>query len=1124
MICRKMNLSYRFAVILVVMGFWGIIALKSAEASNSSPAHSGLLISGGMRHSLGLKSDGTVWAWGWNRYGQLGNGSNTDSNVPVQAYGLNGVMSVSAGGDHSVALKPDGTVWVWGDNTFGQCGTGNWGNTYNTPIPVPGLTGIVSVSAGGAHSLALKADGTVWAWGWNSNGQLGNATTTDSNVPVQVWGLTGVRAIYARGSHSIALTSGGTVWSWGDNDYGQLGNGTNLDANVPVQIPGLTGVTSISAGSFHSLALKSNGTLSAWGRNNFGQFGNGNNTDSNVPVQVPALSGIKAVSAGGVHSLALMSDGTVRAWGYNYWGQLGNGNNSDSNVPAQVPNLTEIVAVSGGLGHSIALKSDGTMWIWGADEYGQLGDWCNAGRSVPSKSVNILLGQHAATSGGEVHSLAVKGDGTVWGWGSNDFGQIGSSRKTYSTIPLQVAESDIYLPEYARLTGVVSVSGGQHHSLALKADGTVWAWGDNQYGQRGPMPNNIVIPLIIPNLPGIVSMAAGENHSLAIKADGTVWAWGRNNYGQLGNGIWAISPGPLGQVSGLEGIVEISAGVEHSIALKSDGTVWTWGRNQMGQLGIGNWADWSTIPLQVSGLTEVVAVSAGGYHSLALKSDGTVWAWGFNIAGQLGNGNNTNSNIPVKVVGLSGMVSISASHSQSFAVKSDGTVWGWGYNIAGQLGNGSNADSNVPVQVSGLTSVVGISSGYEHSLAVKSDGNIWAWGFNAYGQLGVGYGSNGGSNLPLQLGSGYCPANCYGCSVKSFDLTADESVPVTVTFQGYLAQPGSTTITSGSTGVSAPSGFALGSPPTVYEISTTASYSGSIRVCINYSGISYWYEKGLRLLHNAGTVWVDITDIGYPDTLNDIICGTTTSLSPFLIAEPFAGTFSGPAGPVAVGTTVSVNAHVHIEESSANSHIARWEWGDGNFTVGALESDGTVYFVSAGLHAYSQAGVYTVTLHICDLGGIDQASGTYQYVVVYDPDGGFATGGGSIDSPAGAYYPDPTLMGKADFGFVSKYLKGATVPSGVTEFQFHVANMNFHSESYDWLVVNQNGTNAQFKGSGTINGNGLYKFMLWAGDGIPDTFRFKIWYESTGIETVIYDNSFNQAISGGSIVIHAAKR
>jgi len=226
-----------------------------------------------------------------------------------------------------------------------------------------------------------------------------------------------------------------------------------------------------------------------------------------------------------------------------------------------------------------------------------------------------------------------------------------------------------------------------------------------------------------------------------------------------------------------------------------------------------------------------------------------------------------------------------------------------------------------------------------------------------------------------------------------------------------------------------------------------------------------------------------------------------------------------------VGASITA-AGSFTDPGTVDTHTALWDWGDG--TSAGTVTQGAGFGSVDDLHSYSTTGIYSIQLTVTDNDG---GSGTdlFEYVVVYDPSAGFVTGGGWIESPAGAYIADPTLSGNANFGFVSKYKKGASVPEGQTEFQFQVADLNFHSSSYDWLVVT--GSNyAMFKGAGTINGmaapNGEnYKFRIWAGDGTgtsgADTFRIKIWYEESGSEFVVYDNGSDQAISGGSIVVHA---
>jgi alpha-tubulin suppressor-like RCC1 family protein len=229
---------------------------------------------------------------------------------------LSGVAAVSAGGGHSLALKSDGTVWAWGYNTYGQLGIGTVSDT-DRPFQVLQLHDVVAVSAGYRHSLAVLADGTVWAWGMNDGGELGNGGTLATKVPVQVQELRDVIAVRASDEVSLALKSDGTVWSWGGNDRGELGNGSNLESHVPIQVPGLSKVTAISM-SFvtdgHSLALRADGTVWAWGYNASGQLGNGTTNNCNLPILAPGVQGVVALSAGGLHSLAVTAAGSSQAW------------------------------------------------------------------------------------------------------------------------------------------------------------------------------------------------------------------------------------------------------------------------------------------------------------------------------------------------------------------------------------------------------------------------------------------------------------------------------------------------------------------------------------------------------------------------------------------------------------------------------------------------------------------------------------------------------------------------------------------------------------------------------------------------------------------------------------------
>ncbi|MGI6166243.1 MAG: RCC1 domain-containing protein [Limnochordia bacterium] len=336
-------------------------------------------IAAGDSHSVVLRTDGTVWTWGWNSSGQLGNGSFEESLDPVQVEGLRDMVAITACENYTAALAHDGTVWVWGRNEYGQLGDENLANS-PIPVQIPGLGDIILIAGGPKHIAAVDATGSVWTWGSNDCGQLGYQSDSKNYVPIRVNGLEDIVTVALGANHTIALDSGGTVWAWGDNSLGQLGNAlaTMDDYSIPVPVADLTNIVSIAAGAEHSVALQSDGTVWTWGSNRCGQLGQGDMEQdySYQPVPVVGLSAA-VIGTGEGHTIIVVAESaaTSWAWGRNESGQLGDGTEYLSRhpiglgTPVQVKGPTNIIAVVGGSTHSLALRVDGTVWSWGTNNY-----------------------------------------------------------------------------------------------------------------------------------------------------------------------------------------------------------------------------------------------------------------------------------------------------------------------------------------------------------------------------------------------------------------------------------------------------------------------------------------------------------------------------------------------------------------------------------------------------------------------------------------------------------------------------------------------------------------------------------------------------------------------------------
>lgn len=772
-------------------------------------------------HFDGTRSGaGQVMAWGNNTLAQAGGGSLLPFLTPTRL-NMTGAVAVAGGTGHSLVLEANGGVRAFGADDVGQLGDGPTSQlnctqglacAVNTRVLRPDGSGAfpdaVAIAAGTKHSLILNASGEVFAFGLNSTGQLGNPVFSGgAQLPVAVSGvaagttLRGIKAIAAGTFHSMALGSDGILYTWGDDSAGQLGNGAVTGVQTrPVSV--LKNVAAIAAGARFGLVLHSDGSVSAWGDNSSGQLGIGSTVSQTSPVRIPGLRRVKAIAAGTAHALALTSDGKVWVWGSDADEQIGNGFVSGTQMSPVQTTVTGGMAIAAGLAHSVVLLADGTMVSWGRNGSGQVGNGTigtNVSVPVPvgqNRAQNRILaigagGEHSlavfesdqafqtngvaagvpasatggvaqltAVTAGTGYALAILHDGRGVAWGAS--AGVGEMGIGFLPQPTAFPKSILFHDGlFGELDGLIAVSGQFGHSLGLRADGTVWAWGSNANGLLGDgtfaEKSFHAVPVLGPDgvnrLDDVIAIAAGEQFNLVLRGDGTVWAWGAGPFGQLGNGqsggdasnplVTARFPAQVMTASGsrpLGNVVAIAAGGAAGFALLANGTVMTWGLQANGNLGLG--AGPIVVPLATpvlnqtgdGPLTGIVSVAVGGtLHAAALTDGGTVLTWGGDQFGQLGDGPSAvpQRNLPGPVLvaaggpPLGGISAVGAGLGHVLALRANGDLLSWGRNSNGELGIAATGDRDLPQTVlSGafkpVTNVAEISAGGFQSLFIAA--------------------------------------------------------------------------------------------------------------------------------------------------------------------------------------------------------------------------------------------------------------------------------------------------------------------------------------------------------------------------------------------------------------------
>jgi alpha-tubulin suppressor-like RCC1 family protein len=850
---------------------YGQLGTSTTDASYLPAALTGLTgiiaVSAAEDHAIALKGDGTIYGWGRNLHGEVGDGTTTQRTSPVALSSLTAMAAVSAGRNFSLALKQDGTIKSWGVNGTGQLGNGTT-TSASSPTAVSSISTATAISAGLLHALALLADGSVRSWGHNYHGQLGNGLSgwsTDQSSPVDVAGLDDVIAIGAGGSFSVALTDDGRVWTWGDNSFGELGDGTTTPRASAAAVAGLPDIVKIAVGSNHVLAMTADATVYAWGLNSGGQLGDGTTTNRLTPIQIsgpgmawrvptPTLSvasglyyadqsvtvtipdpnatlrytttgvdptsGDATVAHGGTiaipHSQTLKVSGwktghttsvvTARTYelkavtpamtpGAGAYGSSQSVSISTTTSAATIRYTTDgTEPTSSSTAYASAITVPDTQTVkarafktgWTDSDSGHASYVISAGTvatpvmtpaggthvspplvtitvatsaatirytldgSTPTAASPVFVYPFLATATTTVKARAFKAGYTSSAVAST----------TYELDAAGAAATPLISPAggWFPTQQIVTITGSSGATLRYTTDGTDPTTSSTTItsGSTITVDRSEIVkvrawasgvdPSAVRRADFVITgaVAAGYLHSMAIRSDHSLWTWGGNPFGQLANGGTTDASVPA-QV--MTQVAAVAGAERHTVIAKTDGTLWGAGAGDNGRLGNGS-GHGAYSAVQVSGFTNAVAVAAGRAHSLVLKSDGTVWAYGANASGELGDGTTTGRSTPVQVVGLSGIVAIAAGLESSYALQTDGAgggiLWSWGANTAGQLGDGSSTRRLTPTRVVGIGDAVAIAAGSsaQFAVALRANGQVVAWGQNNLNQIGIGTTAN----------------------------------------------------------------------------------------------------------------------------------------------------------------------------------------------------------------------------------------------------------------------------------------------------------------------------------------------------------------------------------------------
>ena len=591
--------------------------------------------------------------WGNNNWGTFASGNSNVIRGTFTEIPLSDVSQIATAGNFSLAVKTDGTLWAWGENTTGQLGTGDT-LARSSPVQIGTLSNWSKVVCSANDitntinsALAIKTDGTLWAWGINTAGRLGDGTTIARSSPVQIGTLTNWKEVAVivgntTTQSTVAVKTDGTLWTWGANNWGQLGSGTTIPRSSPVQVGTLTNWRTVGSGNLCAVLLKTDNTY--WTAGIASRAGNAALGVISSPVQIGTLSDWSFVSVSGPYAVAIKTGGSLWAWG-TAASAAGDGSGVAKSSPVRVGTLSDwISAAPSGTG-SIAIRSNGSVWAWGENTI-QNGNF----PTVANAPVSFTTITNAAKVSGGFNTntpapyYVLTSDGGLNLRGSQ-FAQVAAN----GIVPPALGNAGMprSSPVQIGAAGWKTIIGGEAWCFGIRTDNSLYAWGRNNAGVLGlSTQNSFVSPVLVStnSYTSIGTMGSGTNSwdfTVAVRSDGTLWSWGDNTYGQLGSGTTIPRSSPV-QVGTLSDWRQVAArSVQPAVtAIKTNGTLWTWGSNSSGVLAGGAF-DPPVIrssPVQVGTLTNWSKVVQTGNTALALKTDGTIWSWGNAVSGSLGTG------------------------------------------------------------------------------------------------------------------------------------------------------------------------------------------------------------------------------------------------------------------------------------------------------------------------------------------------------------------------------------------------------------------------------------------------------------------------------------------------------